>query len=119
MIGKISGRIDYIAQDPPLYTAPSIVVPPVHASIELAYATLPSDTCVWIFALDNASGIHAGFELLLSPLALLTVPTNAAGVGGFELPIDTSLSGIGIWTQMAFFDTSLKNISPVRGTGIW
>jgi len=110
--------LEYVAQEPPLYDAPTVVLP-IFPTVDVQYATLPTDVCVWLFALDGTTGIHQGLPLLAGPLLVLTLPVNAAGVGGFGIPIDPTLSGLTFWTQMAFFDTSFKTLSPVRSTHIF
>ena len=80
----------------------------------------PGTPCFFLLDLDPATVLFKGVPLLDTPLPIVAVPTNAAGVGTLTVPVDPSLGGVGvylIYSQAAFFVPPLQHsVSQVQVT---
>lgn len=111
--------LTYVAANPPVFTAPTVINTAFDTTATWSFATAPGDLCFFLVDLDIGTFLYKGFNVLLSDIPPIQLIPNAAGVGSLVAPIDPSMGGVGlysIYTQMAFLNPGLYHVTPVKIT---
>jgi len=95
--------LTYVVSNPPVATAPTLINTTVDTLATWQFAANPSDTVFFLLDLDPGTFTYKSFTVLDTPIPLLTIPTNGAGVGTVNIPIDPSMGGVGLYTVFTQF----------------
>ena len=111
--------IQVVVADPPVFQVPPLILTQSDTSATWRFAGSPSATAWFLVGLAANSFQFQGFSVLNTPLPIINIPLNGAGVGTIVAPIDPSLGGVGFFTifsQVVFFDPTIDATTPIAST---